>query len=641
MSQKMNKHLENYLNSGEFYEAVVEDGSDMIFIVDYSGIIMYYNPAAEMTLGYDKDELLNKKFHDFIHEDFRQDFTEDFNNSTQRPFNENIEFMFLCHDGKYRYYEFNSINIYHKKGIEGLILDCRDITQRKENAAELMRAQKAKEQFLANMSHEIRTPINGIAGMATLMAETEDEEERKSYLDAIIKSAQNLKVIINDILDFSVIESGKLKFEKISFSVKEQVNNVANNFLHQAREKGLAFNIQVEPDADLVVEGDPVRLSQILINLISNAMKFTHKGLIGIHVNLHSSDNYIRHISFEVRDTGIGIPKEKLTKIFDSFTQADTSVTRRYGGTGLGLAITKQLVDLQNGNILVKSKENEGTSFIITIPYILGTQEIKPEEQPVVDSNGFDLSDKRVLVVEDNEINRLYVSRLLKKWGIEVAEEENGLLGVERYDAEDFDLILMDLQMPILDGIEATRKIRNRYSGKKANVPIIALTANAIKGDNERCLEAGMSDYISKPFKPEDLRSLIIRHLSFGEENPAEDTEDYIAITNMDHLNDVCGGDTTFIQEMIGIFIDAIPKAIKNMKDFSHEQSWKKVGEIAHSIKPSISLMGMDDALNTIRQIEEYGSTKTNVGKIPRLLKKLEIFSERAIAELKDFRGKI
>src|SRR6478609_3673173 len=364
--------LQQYLKKGKFYEAVVEDGSDIIFIVDFAGKIRYHNAPVLATLGYRAKTLIGKNFFDFILPDTVEELKSKFKQSQKRAYTENVEFQFLCKDLTYRFLEFNAINLKHKEKLDGFILDCRDIAQRKKDEAELLRLQKAKEQFLANMSHEIRTPINGIAGMANLLGQNPSLEESETYLNAIRHSAENLKVIINDILDLSAIESGKLRLEKIAFNLNDFLPSLISSFTFQAREKRISLGYEIDEKLNKILLGDPVRLNQILINLISNAVKFTHAGSIQVKCSAEREQKGICWVRIEVIDTGVGIPQEKLSTIFESFSQADASVTRKYGGTGLGLTIVKQLVELQQGRITVSSVENQGSTFIVFIPYGIG-----------------------------------------------------------------------------------------------------------------------------------------------------------------------------------------------------------------------------------------------------------------------------
>lgn len=632
-------NLHEYVTKGSFYKAVVEDGSDIIFIVDYNGNILYHNPSVEETLGHPPGSLVNQNFFDYIEPETLNVLHKEFKKSTTKPYDESIEFRFLCDDGTFKYLEFNSINLKHKEGLEGLILDCRDITQRKKDAEELLRAQKAKEQFLANMSHEIRTPINGIAGMANLLSTTSSEEDKEKYINAIKNSTENLKVIINDILDLSVIESGKLKFEKIGFNIKYQLGAIMDTFQFQCREKGIDISYSISPETDTVFLGDPVRLNQILINLISNAVKFTHIGEITVDVTLDRKEGDKQYVKFEVTDTGVGIPKEKIHHIFESFTQADESVTRRYGGTGLGLSIVKQLVELQEGELYVNSVESKGTKFTFIIPYESGKIQdlVQPESSQNKDAPTHSFEGVKVLLVEDNDINRLYALNILKKWKCEVDGAENGYIALEKLRSNEYDIILMDIQMPIMDGYEATKNIRSTFPEPKNKIPIIALTANAIKGDNEKCLEIGMNDYLPKPFQPEDLYASISK-FAIDQQNvediPKPDAVVEKEVTDLSYLKNVCNGDKVFMREMVETFISNTPSAINEMQNWCDKAEWVKVGQTAHRIKPSIAFMGLESVKSTVKKLETFGKENKNTDKIPSLINSLSEKCQSAIKEL-------
>ncbi|HNP17679.1 MAG TPA: ATP-binding protein [Fulvivirga sp.] len=631
------KSLKDYLAKGLFYKAVVEDGSDIIFIVDYKGNILYHNPSVEETLGHAPSSLVNENFFDYIKPSTLKEFKREFDQSISKPYDESIEFRFLCKDGTYRYLEFNSINLQHKEGVQALILDCRDITQRKKDAEELLRAQKAKEQFLANMSHEIRTPINGISGMVNLLSETNSEEEKKKYLNAIKNSTESLKVIINDILDLSVIESGKLKLEKIGFNIKDRLSAVLDTFLYTSKEKGIGLKYSISTEVNDVLLGDPARLNQILINLIGNAVKFTHIGEIIIDVSLLKENKKYSHIKFEVKDTGVGIPADKIHRIFDSFTQADASVTRRYGGTGLGLTIVKQLVELQNGTIKVESKENKGTTFTFIIPYEKGTSnDLVFQSNQNHDITQHSFKDLNVLLVEDNEINRLYATNILKKWHCNVDGAENGYMAIEKLKKSDFDIILMDVQMPIMDGFEATRIIRKFDDPIKAGIPIIALTANAIKGDNEKCFDVGMNDYLSKPFHPESLFIVISKHVD--QTKLAEQSRNISSnnkVTNLSYLSSVCDGDQDFIRDMIETFIKNTPPILTEMKNMAANAKWSELSDLAHKLKPSITFVGLESAKELVQAIELSGNTANQTKNMEAMINDLSSIVKVAIEELK------
>ena len=628
------KQLESYIRKGSFYEAVVEDGSDIIFIVDFSGKILYHNSSVRETLGYRAKSLIGKSFFDFILPATLEEFKSNFLLSQKRAYSEKVEFQFLCKDKTYRFLEFNAINLKKKKGLQGLILDCRDITQRKNDAEELLKLQKAKEQFLTNISHEIRTPINGIAGIAGLLSQNQNSEERETYLNAIRHSAENLKVIINDILDLASIESGKLKFEKIAFNLTDLLPSLISTFTFQAREKNISLQYTLEDSLNRFLVGDPVRLNQILINLIGNAVKFTHTGSIQVKCSVEKEQKNICWVKISVSDTGVGIPGEKLATIFESFSQADESVTRRYGGTGLGLTIARQLVELQKGKIDVKSKEHVGSTFTIVMPYVIGkaTKLSKQNFKPKGASTDV-APNLRVLLVEDNDINRLYAKSILETWKCKTDIAENGLIAIEKLKSNFYDVILMDVQMPIMDGYEATKVIRT-MTHPLNTIPVVALTANATTNDIEKCLEAGMNDFVAKPFTPDDLYQKLFKKLKIlpNQNIPKEERD---KVFDLNYLRTISDNNQEFIREMVETFINSIPNLLRDMEESLANSEWSKVSRIAHQIKPSLTLMGIHQLKETAVQIEGATSSHTS-DSAKRLVQRFIGSCKDAIEQLKE-----
>jgi PAS domain S-box-containing protein len=626
------KQLETYIRKGSFYEAVVEDGSDIIFLVDFDGKILYHNASVRETLGYRAKSLIGKNFFDFILPASLEDFKANFRLSQKRAYTEKVEFQFLCKDRTYRFLEFNAINLKKKKDLQGLILDCRDITQRKHDAEELVRLQKAKEQFLANISHEIRTPINGIAGIAGLLSQNQNPEEQETYLNAIRHSAENLKVIINDILDLASIESGKLKFEKIAFNLTDLLPSLISTFAHQAREKKISLQYTVTNSLNRFLVGDPARLNQILINLIGNAVKFTHTGTIQVKCSIEKEQKNICWVRISVDDTGVGIPGEKLATIFESFSQADESVTRRYGGTGLGLTIARQLVELQKGHIHVKSQEHVGSTFTILMPYVIGKatklskQPIKTKSTSTTATHGL-----RVLLVEDNDINRLYAKSILEKWKCKTDIAENGLIAIQKLKNNLYDVILMDVQMPVMDGYEATKAIRT-MAHPISSIPVVALTANATRNDIEKCLLAGMNDYVAKPFTPDDLYQKLFKKLKIvpSLESVKENKE---RLYDLNYLKTISDDNREFIREMVETFIQSIPNLLNDMDEAMHLGEWDKVSRIAHQIKPSLTLLGIHRLKESALQIEDISVT-TDIDTAKRLVNKFVLACNDAITQL-------
>ncbi|MFI5172576.1 MAG: ATP-binding protein, partial [Chitinophagales bacterium] len=386
-----------------------------------------------------------------------------------------------------------------------------------ESAKRAERSEKAKEEFLANMSHEIRTPMNAIMGMTRLLLDKEPKETQLKYLNAIRQSSDNLLVIINDILDLSKIQAGKMEMENIPFTIRTLLNNLGEIMKFKSDEKHIEFKVIVDDDIPENVIGDQVRLNQILINLTSNAIKFTDQGYVHVHCKLRSLKNKIALIGFDVEDTGIGIPKEKIDTVFESFSQADKATTRKFGGTGLGLSITKRLTELFGGKLYVSSELGKGSVFTVEIPFEV-SEAIKTKEQKedVTHADNGNLENFRILLVEDNVFNQMVavdsIEAMFKDATVDIAE--NGKIAVDKIAASHFDLVLMDVQMPVMDGYEAARTIRQLPDNAKSKIPIVAMTASVIKSEVDKCFESGMDDFIAKPFEQEDLRQKILKYAS-------------------------------------------------------------------------------------------------------------------------------
>ncbi|MBK7568320.1 MAG: response regulator [Bacteroidetes bacterium] len=383
-----------------------------------------------------------------------------------------------------------------------------------ESAERAERSEKAKEEFLANMSHEIRTPMNAILGMTRLLLDKDPLATQLKYLNAIKQSSDNLLYIINDILDLSKIQAGKMELEQITFNIRSQLFNFKEIMKFKSEEKNIGFDITIADDVPEYIIGDPVRLNQILINLTGNAIKFTDEGHVFLKCKLISSQNNIATIAFAIEDTGVGIPADKLDSIFENFSQADKATTRKFGGTGLGLSISKNLTALYNGEINVSSEPGKGSVFTVTIPFEIADASQMEKEEELTIISGTELNNFRILLVEDNMFNQMVaidsIESMFKDAKVEVAE--NGQIALDKLNADHYDIILMDVQMPVMDGYEAAKTIRKLSNIPKSKTPIVAMTASVIKSEVDKCYESGMDDFISKPFEPEDLRQKILKY---------------------------------------------------------------------------------------------------------------------------------
>jgi len=371
---------------------------------------------------------------------------------------------------------------------------------------------KARSEFLSTMSHEIRTPMNAVIGMSHILLQEDPREEQIPNLKILKFSAENLLSLINDILDYNKLESGKLNFERTNFSLKDTANSITHSLKVKARENNNDIVVNMGENVPEHVVGDPTRLAQVLNNLLSNAVKFTENGQVTLDIQLQKEEGDDLLLDFAIKDTGIGIPEDKLEHIFESFTQACSSTTRKFGGTGLGLAIIKKILEHQDSQINVKSTIGEGSTFYFTLRLAKG---VAPSEQAAEENEEMQsLSGTKVLLVEDNKINQVIANRFLKKWDIQYDVADNGAIALEKVQHNDYDVILMDLQMPTMDGYTATAKIRNLPESKYQDLPIIALTASAMLEERNRVYTVGMNDYVTKPFNPIELYSAINKHVN-------------------------------------------------------------------------------------------------------------------------------
>ncbi len=522
---------ENVLKENEAFIAnILENIPSMIFVKDAEELrFIRINKAGEKLTGISREEIINKNDYDFFPKSEADFFTKKDREVLKSDSvidipEETIQTKFhgqrILHTQK--------ISILDTNGKPKYLLGIsQDITEKKQAEQELIFAKEqaerlanSKEEFLSNMSHEIRTPLNGIIGFTKLLLENDYPEKQKEQLEAIKISSNILMVLINDILDLSKMEAGQMTVEQTEFNLTELINGLHDTFKLQFKEKGLRIFLQFDKNIPKILIGDPVRIYQILMNLISNAKKFSnYGGEININISelneapldFKNNDEKI-NIKFNISDTGIGIPEEKLETIFEPFIQANKDTTRKYGGTGLGLSIVKKLVGLMNGTIHVQSKLNEGSTFTVILPLKLSSADeiTAPDEIGLNTEELKQLGPLKILLAEDNDINQLLAQTILKQFGFEVDTADNGKIAIDFLEKNNYDLILMDLRMPIMDGIEATQHIRSKMAEPKASIPIIVITADTSNADLEKYTKAGMNDFVYKPFNQADLLNKII-----------------------------------------------------------------------------------------------------------------------------------
>lgn len=500
-------------------------------------------------------------------------------------------------------------------------------------------AAKSKQQFLSNMSHEIRTPMNAIIGFTKVVLKTELTSKQKEYLNAIKTSGDALVVLINDILDLAKVDAGKMTFEKIPFKIKSSIISMVHLFEPKINEKNIQLHNIYDANIPDFIVGDPIRLHQIILNLVSNAVKFTTSGSITLNTQLIEENDTSVSIQFQVIDTGIGISKQKIESIFELFQQASSSTSRVFGGTGLGLAIVKQLVEAQGGIITVKSEILEGSTFSVLLQF--GKTNVTDEEINIPVYAKSNIGKIKVLVVEDIALNQLLMKTVLDEFGFDIEIASNGRIAIEKLAETHFDIILMDLQMPEMNGFEATRYIR---SVLKSKIPIIALTADVTTVDVAKCKEVGMNDYLAKPVDEDLLYQKINALLSSHNESiiPKEAEPILKKYTDLNSLTKRTKSNTKLIREMISLYLEQTPPLILMMKESYSAKNWYALHATVHKMIPSFSIMGIsDDFENMAKKIQEYAKIQEQQDSIQELVQTLEEVCTQACRELKEELNKL
>ena len=643
---ELNETREKLLS--EYSRSLIEASLDPLFVICPTGKITDMNQAAIKVTGITRQKLTGTNFYDYFtdpekaQEIYKEVFLKGFVTDYPLTIKDHVLTDVLFNGSVYK----------NEKGnVLGAVVVARDVTEIKraekqlliaketaENAQKMAEsASKSKQQFLSNMSHEIRTPMNAIIGFTKVMLKTELTKKQREYLSAIDLSGDALIVLINDILDLAKVEAGKMTFEQIPFKLSSNISSMIHLFEPKLQEKNIKLIKEYDKRIPEVLLGDSVRLNQIMLNLLSNAVKFTSAGKITVSVHLLEEDDKKVAVEFSIKDTGIGIRKENLETIFGSFQQAADETTRLYGGTGLGLSIVKQLLEPQGGQISVESEINKGSTFSFTLTFF----KTKAKVEVMHDMLQLDMEMKgiNVLVVEDMPLNRLLIKTLLDDFGFESDVAENGKLALDKLYDNPYDIILMDLQMPEMDGFEATDYIRNKL---KLTIPIIALTADVTTVDAGKCKKVGMDDYISKPIDEKLLYSKMVTLIKNAVRTSTakslkENAIEKAKCVNLEYLNIRTKSNPKMIKEMINIYLEQTPTLISLMKTSYNTQDWKSLSSAAHKMIPSFSIMGMKkDYEEMARKVQDFANSQLLSEGIGEMVFQLETICGQACEELKE-----
>jgi len=652
------KLLSNYSLS------LIEASRDPLFTINPKGKITDLNEATVKVTGQPREKLVGTDFINYFtdpvkaREAYRQAFSKGFIADFPLTITDGKLMDVLCNGSVYKDGRGNVL---------GVVIVARDITDQKKIATELTEAivfaelavgiaeeaklkaesatliaetaVKAKQQFLSNMSHEIRTPMNAIIGFTKVLLKTEATLKQKEYLQAIKMSGDALIVLINDILDLAKVDAGKMIFEQSPFKMALSISAMLHLFEPKIREKNIELVREYDNRIPDVLIGDPVRLHQIILNLVSNAVKFTSKGKITVKVCLLKEDETKVSISFTVKDTGIGIAHNKLEKIFDNFQQASSGTSRLYGGTGLGLAIVRQLVEAQDGSISVESELNQGSTFGFILDFPKTKASVDSEDAMIeMDS---EIKNINVLVVEDIALNQLLMRTLLDDFGFQCEIAGNGRIAIEKLSSTNFDIILMDLQMPEMNGFEATEYIRNTMG---SNIPIIALTADVTTVDLAKCKAVGMNDYIAKPVDEKFLYSKIVGeikkslHTNDKNENDSikiEAQEEVLKYTDLHYLITRTKANPILMMEMISLYLEQTPPLVDVMKKSWREKDWSSLYSAIHKIIPSFAIMGINiEFENMAKKVQEFAKNQQQSNEIAYFVVQIETVCTQACIEL-------
>lgn len=596
----------------EKYRSIIENMNLGLLEVDLDDRIMYANHTFCDFSGYSLEELLNRKGSDLFIDPANRQVIAEKNELRKRNVSDSYELKVTNKNGEDRWWLITGAPNYNDKGqLVGSIGIHLDITQQKKLEEELRVSRKkaeesarAKEAFLANMSHEIRTPLNAIIGMVREVSKTPLSDKQKIYLDHTSSASQHLLSIVNNILDISKIEAGEFRLEERSFSLAGVIRETEGIMSPLAKEKMLELIVETDSTLEPTFIGDPGRIRQVLLNLLSNAIKFTETGTINVKCSALRKENGRQRVFLSVSDTGVGMESSYLKNLFRKFSQEDASIARRYGGTGLGMAITHELVQLMGGSIHVDSVKGRGTTFVVELSMTPG--ESTHENESGGESPREKLRGRSVLLVEDSELNRMVASQVLRRYDLNITEATNGIEAIQLLKEKSFDVILMDLQMPKMGGLEATAILRKEL---KIVTPVIALTANTVKKEIENCLSSGMNGHVSKPFDEKVLIDTIATLIPENSASAAAVSE-AIPLYDLSTLVETAAGDTAFIEKMIELFCQQASGTANILRQSLQSGDYQAIRKAAHKIKPGLDTLGIP-LTKEIRALESIGDEAT------------------------------
>lgn len=605
------------------FEAISQSNAIIEFSID--GTILNLNGRFAEMMGYSVEELIGQKHTVLLTDSLTEnnDFVWE-KLAAGQPYSG--KFRRKHKDGKTIWVQASYSPVIDVKGEVTKITNISiDITNDILAINSLEALSNQKDNFIANVSHELRSPIHAILGFTELLMEEEANGQKRKQLQSVKTAGDTLLYLVNGILDLSKIEAGLFQFDRRDFNLQDTVENVFSILNGKAQHKKLSFTYEIAPDVPDTLNGDPHRLEQVLINLLDNALKFTAEGAVKLSVSAAQNNPESASLTFVVSDTGIGIPEEKLERVFGRFTQAEENTTRKYGGTGLGLNICKLLVEKQGGSISVDSKFGEYTRFTFRLTYAVSEKQ-EPVES-ATSGKDYSLLSGKVLMCEDNEANRILAQHLFDSTNIDLDMAENGKIGVELFRHKKYDVVLMDIQMPEMDGYQATACIRHEL---KSETPIVALTAHSIVKEKEKCIAAGMNDYLSKPFKKSELFDLISPWLKVEE----KDTQQEELAFSLEIIREASLGNTQFENQMLQLFLEQSTESLEKMRRWYSEQDWDAISKQAHQLKSSFGMFLMDTSL--LERIEK----RISHSELDKQLEELSEHIQRAHAHIHQLMSK-